>query len=54
MDDRRLRLRVAAKLLAWIAIIAVLVVLFRSLSPSPDALGARPRAQPRDLPAPPP
>ncbi|MFA5531115.1 MAG: hypothetical protein WDA11_10670 [Thiohalomonadaceae bacterium] len=54
MDNRRLRLRVAAKLLAWIALIAVLVVLFRSISPSPDALGSRPRATPRDLPASPP
>lgn len=54
MNEHRLRLRVAAKLLAWIAFIAVLVVLFRTISPSPDGFGARPQAQPRDLPAPPP
>ncbi|MCK9531252.1 MAG: hypothetical protein M0R77_11940 [Gammaproteobacteria bacterium] len=54
MADRRLLLRVAAKLLAWVAIIAALAVLFGSLSPSPDGMSARPRAEARALPPPPP
>jgi hypothetical protein len=54
MAERRLVLRVMVKLLAGFAVLTAVFVLFASISPSPDALGTRPVAAPRDLPAPPP